>query len=286
MVNALIDIGSNTIRLVVYDGYKEIENYADYAGLISYVSNGEISPVGIGKIIKALLGMKKRAEALGAESIYAFATASLRDITDKEGLVSFVKDATGIKIEIITGESEAYYDYLGLKKINGIDNGAAFDLGGGSCQVMVFRKGKVEGAVSLPLGGLKLHSEFVKGNIPSMAEREQISEYAKSNVDCFKPFINCGFSHLYAMGGSVFALDSLAKVYIGEDYRLDSETLKQLCTLSEEQICSVVSKRLKSVIPAAIVMVELLAASGAEEILITPAGVRDGILFSRLSEPK
>lgn len=283
MINALIDIGSNTIRLVVYEGFKEIENYADYAGLIADVSNGEISPVGIGKITKALLGMKKRAEALGATNIYAFATASLRDIEDKESLVSFIKVATGIEIEMISGEAEAYYDYLGLKKVNNIYDGAAFDLGGGSCQIMVFKNDKVEGAVSLPLGGLKLHTGFVKGNIPSSDEREQLAEYVKSKVLSFKSLTNCGFSQLYAMGGSVFALSNLAKVYFGDDSILNSETLTKLCNLTEEQIVRIVPKRLKSVVPAAIVMLELLEVSGAEEIVITTAGVRDGILFSKFS---
>ena len=284
MINALIDIGSNTIRLVVYEGFKEIENYAEYAGLIADVSNGEISPVGIGKIITALLSMRKRAETLCASNIYAFATASLRDIEDKESLVSCIKAATGIEVEMISGEAEAYYDYLGLKKVDNIQDGAAFDLGGGSCQIMVFRNDNVEGAVSLPLGGLKLHTEFVKGNIPSSDEREQLAEYVKSKVLSFKPFINCGFSRLCAMGGSVFALDSLAKVYFGDDCRLDGEVLKKLCTLTEEQICNVVPKRLKTVVPAAIVMLELLETSGAEEIVITTAGVRDGILFSKFSD--
>jgi len=123
---ALIDIGSNTIRLVVYDGDKEIENTADHAGLVAEVSEGKITPAGISKLTTALVSMKKRAIELGSEKIYAFATASLRDIEDKEGLISFIEETSGIKIEIISGESEAMYDYvvnrdydLGLVAVNG-----------------------------------------------------------------------------------------------------------------------------------------------------------------------
>lgn len=281
MRNALVDIGSNTIRLVVFDGNIEIENYVEYAGLIADVSDGEISPVGIGKIVKALLTMKNKAIEYGAENIYAFATASLRDINDKESLVSFVKNATGIEIEIISGDKEAYYDYLGLKNINNITDGIAFDLGGGSCQLLVFRNENVEGSVSFPLGGLKLHTDFVKGNVPDSLEMSAISDYVKSKLITFKPFENCGFQNIYAMGGSVFALSSLKNKYFGCDAKLDAEILKKICTLSEEQIREVAEKRLRSVIPAALVMIELLEFSGAKEIIISEAGVRDGILYSR-----
>ncbi len=286
MKNALIDIGSNTIRLVVYDGYNETENYADYAGLIADVSEGEISPVGIGKIVKSLTDMKSRAIELGAENIYAFATASLRDINDKESLISLIKSATGIDLEIITGEEEAYYDYLGLKCVNNLTDGIAFDLGGGSCQLMVFRNDEVEGSVSFPLGGLKLHTDFVKDNLPTEFEMEKISEFAISKVKTFDAFKNCGFNKLYAMGGSVFGLNSLIKEYFGSDSKLTAETLKKVCSLSEQQIFAVAPKRLKSLIPAALVMIILLEISGANEITITQAGVRDGILFSKFTDFK
>ena len=86
MKTALIDIGSNTIRLVIYDGKKEIKNTAVYAGLISDVYEGEISQEGIFKIVSALRSMKKTANEYSCDEIYAFATASLRDISDKDGL--------------------------------------------------------------------------------------------------------------------------------------------------------------------------------------------------------
>ena len=286
MKNALIDVGSNTIRLVVYDGFKEIENYADHAGLIADVSDGEISPVGIAKIVRSLGEMKKKANALGADNIYAFATASLRDITDKEGLVCLVKAATGIEIEIISGDKEAYYDYLGLKMINNLTEGIAFDLGGGSCQLLAFAEENIRGFVSLPLGGLKLHRDFVKGNIPDSYEMSEISAFARNKISDFTPFENCGFEKLYAMGGSVFTLYNLAKEYFGSEAELTAETLKKICTLSEDRIYAVAPKRLRSVIPAALVMIELLEFSGAKEIVISVAGVRDGVLYSRFSDAK
>ncbi len=282
MISALIDIGSNTIRLVVYDNDKEIENYADYAGLIADVSDGEISIVGIGKIIKALKMMKERAEKLGSETVYAFATASLRDIKEKDELVSFIKDATGIEIEIITGEAEAYYDYMGLQMVNNVTDGAAFDLGGGSCQIMVFRNNQVDASVSLPLGGLRIHTDYVKGTLPDTDEKIKISDYVRDTVAKFTPFVSCGYDKLYAMGGSVFAIRSIAETYFGSDCRLTEGVLRRICSLSEEELYKVAPKRIKSVVPAAIVMSELLKASGANEVVPTEAGVRDGILFSKV----
>lgn len=280
MRNALIDVGSNTIRFVAYDGNKEIDNYADYAGLIAEVKDGELSAGGIGKIINALSKMNIRAESLGCKDIYAFATASLRDIKDKSALISLIKELCGIELQIISGEDEAKYDYYGLRAVNNVKDGAAFDLGGGSCQILVFSDNEVLEWSSFPIGSLKLHSEFVSGILPDIYERDAISEHVSKNISKLNKFHHCGCKVLYGMGGAAFALSALSAEYLSGHVTWNE--LSKICTFSEEQITAVVPKRLKTVIPAALTMMELLKYSGAELIIPTKAGVREGILHTKL----
>ncbi len=279
MINALIDIGSNTIRLVVYDGEKEIYNHADYAELIKEVSGGKITENGVLKLCKSLMSMKVKSKAYRAKSIYAFATASLRDIEDKNALIKQIKEVTGIDIEIISSEKEAYYDFLGIKSLKNASEGLAFDLGGGSCQLMSFSDGEVKETVSLPIGSLKLHSLFVNNVLPATEEAEKIADFTKNQLNCLKQFN--GYEVIYGMGGAVFALSALSAEYF-EGSAICMETLEKLTKLSVDEINAVAPKRIKTVIPAAITMMSILRLSGAKVITPVEASVRDGIIYEMM----
>lgn len=282
MKTALIDIGSNTIRLVIYENNKEIKNTAVYAGLISDVSDGKISPEGIFKIISALNSMKKTATEYECGDIYAFATASLRDISDKDGLCGCIYESTGIKIEIISAEKEAYYDFLGLKSVLNIDSGAAFDLGGGSCQIIVFEKNLPRESASFKIGSQRLYDEFVSGVIPSEEEIGAVRRYVRRCISDMALLKGIGCEKIYAMGGAVFALCALKEKYFPSGSScLTKNDFKNIMTLSEDKIKAVVPKRLKTVIPAAATMLEILNYTAAEQICATGAGVRDGILAEK-----
>ena len=276
MRNALIDIGSNTIRLVVYDGIAEIYNEAHYAELIKEVFDGKITEGGIIKLFKSLSYMKQKSEELNAENIYAFATASLRDIEDKDSLVKEIKNLTGIEIKIISSEKEAYYDFLCLKNTNNINEGLAFDLGGGSCQLMSFSDGTVKETISVPIGSLKLHSLFVKDCLPTQEEQEEILKYTSGQISCLKRFK--GYDIIHGMGGAIFALSALSDKYL-EGAPVSMETLSEITKLTFDEICEIVPKRVKTVIPAALTMMSILSLSGAKTIVPAKAGVRDGIIY-------
>lgn len=276
MRNALIDIGSNTIRLVVYDGLEEIYNEAHYAELIKEVSGGKITEVGIIKLFKSLSYMKQKSEELNAENIYAFATASLRDIEDKDSLINEIKNLTGIEFKIISSEKEAYYDFLGLKSAYNINEGLAFDLGGGSCQLMSFSGGTVRETISVPIGSLKLHSLFVKDILPTEEEQERILEYTSRQISVLKEF--SGYKTIHAMGGAIFALSALSDKYL-DSAPISEETLMEFTKLTYDEICEVVPKRVKAVIPASLTMMSILQLSGAKTIVPAKASVRDGIIY-------
>ncbi len=279
MRNALIDIGSNTIRLALYDEAEEIYNEAHYAELIKEVSDGKITKNGILKLSSSLISMKAKAEELGAGNIYAFATASLRGVVDKSSLISNIKEATGIEMEIISSDKEAYYDFLGLKSSKNISEGIAFDLGGGSCQLMSFSNGGVIETVSLPIGSLKLHSLLVADILPTQEEKEKMLEYTAEQISCLTHFN--GHDRIYAMGGAVFALSALSGKYLNSE-PLNISVLKKISSLSLEEISAVTPKRVKTVIPAALTMMSILRLSGAETIMPVEASVRDGIVYEKM----
>lgn len=282
MRTALIDIGSNTIRFVAYQQDKQIENFAEHAGLIADVSEGKISANGISKLVNALTAMNKRAAELQCDNVYAFATASLRSIDDKKGLSDYIRSASGVEIDFISGEQEAMYDFEGLRSMYSESSGAAFDLGGGSCQLMYYEKDKVREFKSLPIGSLKLYTEYVSGEIPTAEEKGRIARSVRARLSDLALLKNCGAPKLYAMGGAGFALAKIsAHLFGGDGKTLTRDELGKITEVSEAELLSIVPKRVKTAIPAAVTMLEILKFTHAGEIEVTSAGVRDGILHSR-----
>ena len=209
MYCGMIDIGSNTIRLVIYESrageWLQRENVADYAGLISDVSDGKISEEGIGKIISALNGMKEKCAEWGCEKIYAFATASLRDIADQAGLRVLILEKTGIEIHFISGMEEAWYDYMGLQSQYQLSKGIAFDLGGGSCQMAFFEYQQVPEYGSMKIGSLRLYDEFVAGDFPTAAEMDKLRRKVRRELADFALCKGAKFPEIFGMGGAARA---------------------------------------------------------------------------------
>lgn len=144
----IVDIGSNTIRLVVYDvidmTYKEILNQRSFAGLIEYVDDDRLSQTGMDKLVKTLSNIKELTYLVRCDKVFYFATASLRGLSNSIDLLTYIKKELDIDIDIITGEEEAYFDYVSLKNSKITKTGLGIDLGGGSCQVFAFDGDDVE----------------------------------------------------------------------------------------------------------------------------------------------
>ena len=110
----IVDIGSNTIRLVVYDvidmTYKEILNQRSFAGIIEYVDDDRLSQTGMDKLVKTLSNIKELTYLVRCDKVFYFATASLRGLNNSIDLLTYIKKELDIDIDIITGEEEAYFD--------------------------------------------------------------------------------------------------------------------------------------------------------------------------------
>ena len=279
MIIGVIDIGSNTVRLAVYDSenLEVIKNGVDYAGLIAYVDDGEISTQGKKVLCSAVSKMKRLAQDAKCDKIIAFATASLRDITDKENLILEVLQRTGIKMEIISGEEEAQYDYLGLKLHYNIDSGATFDLGGGSAQLITFKDGQVMVNISKKIGALKLYKTFVKATFPTAREEEKIREYVRGELSEFQSEKN---EYAFAMGGAASAMKKLYRAIFGvkkEEFTI--EEVKSFMNVPENTIKAVIPERLYTIRPAIIAILEICRVLKTDRIKCVTCGVRDGVIY-------
>lgn len=291
MKYALIDVGSNTIRLVIYETGQEgpqiILNDADFSGILSYVKNGVLSEDGFFHIVQILKKMKKTALDSGCGTLYAFATASLRDISDKAALAERIREASGVDVHIISGAEEARYDYLGLRSEFNAADGAAFDLGGGSCQLMYFERGRVMESDSRPIGSLRLYNAYVSGVLPTESERIRIRSKVRIQLSGFGLLYKSAFPEIYAMGGAArAALKVLNRISRKKSEVITRAELSDMLLLPEAVFRGIIPERITTIIPAVITILEILDFCGSDAIHVTDRGVRDGILYELMNRNK
>ena len=119
MKQAIIDIGSNSMRLTVYEivgeKFKILFREKSMAGLAGYVEEGRLSPEGIARACSGLLEFRERLAALDILNVAVFATASLRNIFNTAEAVWAIQTATGFSVEVLSGTEEALLGYYGAE---------------------------------------------------------------------------------------------------------------------------------------------------------------------------
>jgi exopolyphosphatase/guanosine-5'-triphosphate,3'-diphosphate pyrophosphatase len=294
-VSAVIDVGSNSIRLVAFRGERRtplvLFNEKVMAGLGRGVAeSGAISDEGMEAARAALARFRLLCDDMRVDHLHAFATAAVRQASNREAFVEMARKSCGMNVAVLSGAEEARYAAYGV--IAGIPEaeGIVGDLGGGSLEMIEVRGGQPGRHLSLPLGALKLHDVRKKG--PRGVQRlikAALAEFdwAESGRDL--PFYTVGGSwralaqlhmhltryplpvvHQYTM--DISAADRLARALPN----LESKRLKQVPRLS--------SSRIPQLPGAALLLRALVRKIGSSSVVSSAYGVREGVLYAHLSE--
>lgn len=186
---AILDIGSNTVKMSVFDRAKTLlGKYSQPTALLSFVENKRLSDAGITKLSETVAGYQKIASEKYAAKVYAYATASLRGLENTDTVIKAVKAATGIAIDLVSGSAEASLAFDGIAAVSGIDPYAdtVFDLGGGSLEIAAKTPDGFY-TRSYPVGALAMYLAFVKNILPTKEELHAIYEHVHSLLDPATP---------------------------------------------------------------------------------------------------
>ena len=290
---AVVDIGSNSVRLVVYDGLRRspspIFNEKILCGLGRGVATkGMLSEDGTRRALAALKRFRALARQIGAKHVYALATAAAREAEKGEEFVAREEKARGANVSVLPGKEEARFAALGV--LAGIPeaDGIAGDLGGGSLELIDIKDGKLRDGVTLPLGPLRL-IDLAEGSIDKARE---IVDEALAKADLLK---NLKGRTFYAVGGT---WRNLAKLHMAQShyplhvlhcYRLSREQALSLSSLvsglsplSLKKVREVSKSRSDTLPFGALVLERLLAHSRPAGVELSVYGVREGLLYSKL----
>ena len=297
MYTGIVDIGSNTIRLIIYniDKDKNIEkifSYKETAGLAGYVEKGLLNPNGIAILNRTLTQIKKITDDLSIPKVWYFATASLRNIDNSNAVLKIIHDELGIDIDIISNEDEGYLSYYAMKsllndKLNS-ENGIIADIGGGSSEIVIFKGNRIIENTSLPIGSLNLHSKFVKGIMPDKKEIKAIKD--EINAHLSKIDNNDTFSELIGVGGTFRLIPELLE---NDNKMFTAHQLDNLidCGKTDRNdlarlILKTKPERIHTALPGMMIAKEIMKKWNVSKVLTDRVSVRDGYLLRKINGGK
>lgn len=274
----IIDIGSNTIRLVMYDQGKKLANISVTSEILHDTVDGHLTETGTQKLCSAIEYLKNEAKG---HPVYAIATFAFRVLSNQEEVKKEIFEKTGVRVEVLSGKDEAKCDFSALISEIGTDKtGIGVDLGGGSAQIFAFDKENLLFFDSYPIGAKKIKKIFVENVFPTAEETEQIEKY----IEKYVKRVEYKSDTLYIMGGTAktaLRIYSFIKGTQNIDY-IDTKELKELIEFLKsstgEIIKDVLNSRYDNMACGIMVMEEIAKHLGAKKIVVLPCGVREGYL--------
>ena len=296
MISSIIDIGSNTIRLSVYQIQEgtiiPLLHKKTMAGLASYIQDGCMSEEGIHIAIRVLKEYRSLLEHLSIQTVSVFATAALREISNTIQAVKMIQKETGFLIDVISGKREAVLDFFGATHVLDTKEGILVDIGGGSTELVSYQNASILQASSMEVGSLGLFARFVGNLFPSKKEQKKISNYVKKQLEKQKEFRENQFPILCGVGGTIRATLKLNNLFFQQPDENKSipaknvkKLLKQLNQMEPEvlrKVLKVIPDRIHTIIPGMIVLQTIIKRFGCEEIQVSPYGVREGYLYQKI----
>jgi exopolyphosphatase/guanosine-5'-triphosphate,3'-diphosphate pyrophosphatase len=293
---AVIDIGSNSVRLVVYEALERslitIFNEKALCGLGREVqSTGLLAPDAVERALTALRRFRALCRIQQVGKVYAIATAACRDASNGPDFIAQAERLCGVKIEILSGPREAKLSALGV--ISGIHkpDGIVGDLGGGSLELIDVRGNAVRSGVTLPLGSLALQDSSHK----SIKQAERIVRSDLIDVAQLKAGRGRTF---YAVGGTWRALARIHIIQSGyplgvmHGYSIPAtealEFARRLRRLAATgmlaNIETIAEARRPLLTYGALVLEYVIRVARPKTIMFSTFGVREGLLYSMLPD--
>jgi exopolyphosphatase/guanosine-5'-triphosphate,3'-diphosphate pyrophosphatase len=281
---AVVDIGSNSIRLVIYQSGKDepLQDIKIPCALgRDLEESGTLNAEAAETAYHALAGFNELCKAFGVGTFFPFATSALRDAKDGAHFASRIKKDFKIHIHVIEGKDEARLSALGVASVLPGVSGIVCDLGGGSMELAKAEKGKIADTLSLPLGVLRLKAHpddlesFIDGQLALIPDAFRSSEtlYAVGGSlrNLVKAFLKTGDKDRKKVEGHLFPMAALT-AFAQEIARSEPGKIAKLYGLTDS--------RAEMMPPVAVLLIKLAEALKIKRMEVSAAGLREGMLHA------
>lgn len=278
MKYGVIDIGSNSVRLLISEDGKSVRKLINTTRLAEGKKDGFLSEKPSLRTLNAVLGFVSAAKAENVDKIFIFATAAVRNAVNGKDFALKVERESGIKVDVVSGETEAVIGYKGALKNK---DGAVLDIGGGSTEIAVVKGGRCVYTKSLPFGAVVLTDMFGQD---AGAIRKFVKEQVKSYGEIPK-------AKFYCIGGTCTTLAAISqklavyraekvngyKLSAGEIARIADE-LSALTVEERKELAGLQKERADIIHAGAIILDEVVKHVGAEFFTVSESDNLEGYL--------
>jgi exopolyphosphatase/guanosine-5'-triphosphate,3'-diphosphate pyrophosphatase len=294
----VLDVGSNTVHLLVVDAYhgahpwpahsqKERLRLAEQLG-----SNGRLTEKGADALVKACTSARKAAHELEVDELMAFATSAVRSAENSSQVLRRVRDEAGVNLRVLAGEDEARMTFLAVRRWFGWSAGRllVLDIGGGSLEIAEGIDEDPSLALSFPLGAGRLTRDWFTSDPPSPSEVDALEAHVDEILDVSNLNFDLAaatsktFRSLARLAGAapsgqgLWAPRSLTRTGLHQVRAF----IQRMPSASLAELDGVSVSRAHQLVAGAIVAERAMRKLGVEELRICPWALREGVILSRL----
>ncbi|HSH76953.1 MAG TPA: Ppx/GppA phosphatase family protein [Herpetosiphonaceae bacterium] len=297
---ALIDLGSNTTRLIVMafhpgQSFRLEDQVKETVRLVSGAGESNIlQPASVRRAVDALRNFGALVRATDVPEVIGIATSAVRDAHNRDDVLRQITAETGLTFRVVSGEEEAYYAYLGVVNSLPLRDGFVVDIGGGSAQVSLVRDRLLARSTSLPIGAVRMTERFLRSDPPAKAEWRALEDHfdeALGGLDWFR--VGSGMQ-LVGLGGAIRTVATIAQraqlypIDRIHAYEISRERVEEICAdlrkrkAKERALVPGVSEERADVLLAgALLLRQLMRHSKAASVQICGQGLREGVFYEQ-----
>jgi exopolyphosphatase/guanosine-5'-triphosphate,3'-diphosphate pyrophosphatase len=300
----VLDIGSNTVHLLVMDAHHGARPWAAYSHktglrLVDHLrDDGKLDRRGVAELVREVARAQRIAEDTGAEEMLAFATSAIRDASNVEAVLEEILRKTGVELAVLTGDDEARLTFLAARRWCGWSAGRllVLDIGGGSLEIAVGVDEEPETAVSLPLGAARLTRSAMPGEPPDLETVEAVRRRVQGDIAKVVPGLlatgsidravatSKTFKQLARIAGAAPSSDGryVRRLLSRVDLGYWTAKLSRMTSMERAGLPGVSAGRAHQLLAGAIVAEAALEEFGLAEVEICPWALREGVILRRL----
>ncbi|MFR7975390.1 MAG: hypothetical protein ACLU6G_03625 [Intestinibacter bartlettii] len=296
---AIIDIGSNSLKLIISDIYDNKFFQISYEKktklrLSNYKTRAnDITALGIKKLTSSLEEMKKICTLYRCNRIIAVATETLRKSRNGEAIIESLKESLNLDIKIINGKQEAYYGFVSSVNSTNLRDFIQIDIGGSSAEIVLVKDKKLIKSVSLPYGSIPNTNNFNLLNKVSQEDEDKFKKIIFKEFDKY-PWIKENKNlPIIGIGGSVRCIEKILRNHAFDDidilvdyYMISYRNINSLFNIvkklnldQKREIKGMSSNRADIFMGCLILIKYLMLYINSDKLSISKFGIREGILF-------
>jgi exopolyphosphatase/guanosine-5'-triphosphate,3'-diphosphate pyrophosphatase len=298
---AVIDLGSNSWRLVVYTyspgaWWKRTDELYETVRIgAGLAASGRLSLEAMERGLETLAVFERfcRASGLAPPEVHVIATSAIRDATNGEEFLRAAEETMGVTIEVLSAEDEARYGYIAAVNTTTVTDGVVLDLGGGSMQLIRVEDRQATELTSFPLGAVRMTERFLADGGPAKRKDvRRVRDYVRESLGALDWLAESG-PRLVGLGGAVRNLAAAGGRLAGQvdlgvqGFVLTAAMLEDLAQrlaalpAAERGLPGIKPGRADIILGAALVLQTVVELGGFEGIEVTEAGLREGLFLGR-----